>query len=64
MLLNQTERLFLGYDEFFTESSNEPRKKSKIHRRNVFRKVAIGILFITTLKHRSTRTLSVSFRKT
>jgi hypothetical protein len=49
-------------DGFFTESTNRPRKKSKI-RRNLFRKAAIGILFLMTLKRRSIKTRTVSLSK-
>ena len=61
-VVNTTEWLFLGYDGFFTEPSIEPRRKSEV-RRNAFRKVAIGILFLTTLKHRSIHNRAVSFSK-
>jgi hypothetical protein len=52
---------FLDYDGFFTENSGPQKKKKSKIRRNLFRKAAIGILFFTTLKHRSLQNRSVSF---
>jgi hypothetical protein len=46
---------------FFTESTSSQKKKTKLDR-NTFKKVAVGVLFLSTLKHRSIKNRPVRFQ--
>ena len=49
---------------FFTERDPQPKHRKKTnHRRQLFRKAIIAVLFINVLKHRATKNRSVSLKK-
>ncbi len=53
--------LIIDQQGFFTERNPEPKYKNKSkHRRQLFRKAIMAILFINALKHRANKNRSVS----